>query len=416
MDQRSESQSGGSGEGDVAGPEARPGGPAPLKALPDPALLVCPDGNIVAANDLAIALFGRDPTGDALAGVLGQARFAVTADEPLRARAQGRHGDNVPFIVDVSIAATEWAPGERLVLLRELDAWLLIQESSRLLDLAFENSPIGLGVFNPKGEYIRVNPALCRLLDRPPEGLIGHRDQEFTHADDRQSDVDAAWRILNGELDVWQTEKRFVRPDGAVVWAIANMTFLRDEQGHAVAWMGQFQDITERKSLEERLRRLADEDPLTNVPNRRSFEESVRMTLEVSARHQIDGSLLMIDLDGFKDINDTHGHAVGDRTLAAVASALRSRLRSTDLLGRVGGDEFAVLLRATTGEQALGVASALAAIVRETKLGAGAPKVALNASVGVADFGTYPLPTVEELFAAADAAMYSAKRAAREER
>ncbi len=124
-----------------------------------------------------------------------------------------------------------------------------------------------------------------------------------------------------------------------------------------VAWLGQFQDITERKRLEQRLRQLADEDALTELPNRRSFEAAVRLTLELSARHQIAGSLLMIDLDGFKQINDSHGHATGD--------------------------------------------AALAASVRGVRLGDGRPDIELAASVGVAEFGTYPTPTVAELFAEA---------------
>ncbi|MEA2192720.1 MAG: hypothetical protein QOI73_2841 [Solirubrobacteraceae bacterium] len=393
--------------------EGRGRSAAPLRALPEPALVIDAQGAIVEANDLAIALFGRDPTGDAIAALLAQADLRLQAERPSRQRVQGRHGDNVPFILDVSVGVAEWAPGERLVLLRELDGALLVQESNRLLDIAFEKSPIGLGLFNPEGEYIRANPALCELLDRPLEGLIGRRDQEFTHRDDRQSDVDAAWRILDGEIDVWQTEKRFVRPDRTIVWAIASMTFLRDEHGHAVAWLGQFQDITERRSLEQRLRRLADEDALTSIPNRRSFEASVELALELSARHGIAGALLMIDLDGFKEINDTHGHALGDRVLAAVATALRQRLRATDLIARVGGDEFAVLLRATSGDAARGVADALAGVVRQMRLVPGDPEISLSASIGVADFGPLALPSAGELLAAADAAMYVAKRAAR---
>ena len=402
-------------EQDADGQEAGPTRSAPLDVLPDAALLIDGAGAVVAVNDLARQLFGHDPTADAVAGLLNQAELPADADTPIRLRVQGRHGDHVPFIADVSVADSDIAPGHRLVLLRELDTGLLIEESRRLLDLAFESAPIGMAFFNPEGEYIRVNDALCRLLDRARDGLLGHRDQEFTHPEDRESDVAAAWRILDGEIDTWQTEKRFVRPDGTVAWAIANMTFLRDEARRPVAWLGQFQDITERKALEDRLRQLADEDPLTQVPNRRSFEVAVRLTLELSARHQISGSLLMIDLDGFKAINDTHGHATGDAALAAVARGLRSRLRTTDLLARVGGDEFAVLLRATAGPRAQKVADALAACVRGVRLEAGRPEIELAASVGVADFGTYPLPTVEELFADADTAMYAAKRRARED-
>jgi len=83
--------------------------------------------------------------------------------------------------------------------------------------------------------------------------LLGHRDQEFTHPEHRASDIAAAWQILSGEIDTWQTEKRFVRPDGSAVWVIANMTFMRDEEGRALTWLGQFQDISDRKETEHAL-------------------------------------------------------------------------------------------------------------------------------------------------------------------
>jgi diguanylate cyclase (GGDEF)-like protein/PAS domain S-box-containing protein len=383
--------------------------PASLDALPDGAVVLDEGAVVVAANGLARELFGCDPTGARLPRLLRCPALYDPLDGPLRhGRAEATSSDGVPFVVEVSAAAPH--AGRRLVLLRKLDAPRLIEESERLLRVAFETAPIGMAFLNTAGEYLRVNPALCRLLDRSEEELRGRRDQEFTHPEHRASDVAAAWRILDGEIDTWQTEKRFLRPDGSAVWVIANMTFLRDEQGRALTWLGQFQDITERKALEERLRREADEDPLTGLPNRRRLEESIRLTLAMSSRHGFAGSVLVIDLDGFKEVNDTHGHAVGDAALAAVAQALDRRLRSTDLLARIGGDEFAVLLRVTGGEAARKLAADLVRTVRATTLAEGMPAIALDASIGVADFGEPPLPTVQELLAAADAAMYAAKR------
>jgi diguanylate cyclase (GGDEF)-like protein/PAS domain S-box-containing protein len=389
--------------------------PASLDALPDAALVLGADGIVAAVNALVPALFGCDPTGAPLAQLLSCDALDAVPDAPVRSvRAEVTRRDGVPFLVDISASAPD--AGRRLVFLRKLDTPRLVEESERLLQVAFETAPIGMAFFNTDGEYLRVNAALCALLDRAEADLLGRRDQEFTHPEHRASDVAAAWRILAGEIDTWQTEKRFLRPDGSAVWVIANMTFLRDEQGRALTWLGQFQDITERKGLEERLRRLADEDPLTGLPNRRGLEASIRLALAMCDRHALAGALLMIDLDGFKQVNDTHGHAVGDAALAAVAQSLRRRLRATDLLARVGGDEFAVLLRATSGVPALRLADVLVREVRTTTLEAGLPEIALDASIGVADFGPPPLPTVQELLASADAAMYAAKRRGGERR
>jgi len=269
-----------------------------------------------------------------------------------------------------------------------------------------------MAFFNPTGHYVRVNAALCRLLGRTAEDLVGRRDQELTHPADRASDVAAAWRILAGEIDSWQTEKRFVLPDGEVVWVIANMTFLRDEEGRALHWLGQFQDITARKQLEDRWQRLADEDPLTGLPNRRRFERDLEVVLSLSERHGYPGALLLLDLDDFKAINDRHGHAVGDAALVAVAQALRTRVRDTDTLVRVAGDEFALLLPHTGEQAARRVALELEAVLRGTTLGAGKPEIGLSVSVGVAGFGLAEHPTAAELLARADADMYAAKRRA----
>ena len=269
-------------------------------------------------------------------------------------------------------------------MLRELD-----RNAPGTLDAAFDAMPIGMALFNTDGEYVRVNGALCALLGRDAAELIGMRDQELTHPDDRQSDVDAAWRVLNGEVDTWQCEKRFVRPDGSVVWALANLTFLRDEYARPLCWVGQFQDITE-------LRRLASRDPLTDALNRRAFG--------VELERARDASVLVIDLDGFKDINDAHGHHAGDELLRRTADAIRGRLRRDDVLGRLGGDEFAVLLPHCDAAQAILVGNDLAALVAGQRFLFDGIECRVTASIGVA-----PVTTADEALAAADRAMYDAK-------
>ena len=145
-----------------------------------------------------------------------------------------------------------------MLALRELDRDELATEAHRYFGVAFDNAPIGMALFDTDGRYVRVNAALCRILGRTADSLLGRRDQEFTHPDDRQADIDAAWEILGGRRDTHQTEKRFVRPDGTVVWTLANLTFLRDPAGRPLSWVGQFQDITARRESEQALRRQHD--------------------------------------------------------------------------------------------------------------------------------------------------------------
>jgi diguanylate cyclase (GGDEF)-like protein/PAS domain S-box-containing protein len=365
----------------------------PLGLLPEVALVVTPDGHIVSANAGAATMFGRDPAGGTIAAAIpdparlwravdGLAPGASVSPIPL----EGRRANGVPFALDASVSVLE--DGRLLCLLRELD-----RQAPGTLDAAFDAMPIGMALFNTDGEYVRVNGALCALLARPEHELIGTRDNALTHPDDRQSDIDAAWRILRGEFSSWQCEKRFVRPDGSVVWTLANLTFLRDEYGRPLCWVGQFQDITE-------LRRMALRDPLTDALNRRAFDTE----LTRAAGSGMPAALLVLDLDGFKEINDAHGHHAGDELLRRTADGLRARLRREDALARLGGDEFAVLLGHCDLERAALVANELAALIAAQSFRFDGIERSVTASVGVA-----VVETPADALSAADRAMYAAK-------
>jgi diguanylate cyclase (GGDEF)-like protein/PAS domain S-box-containing protein len=373
-----------------------------LDALPVAALALDDANVVVAANAGARALL-PEIDGRPLAELLGRGPPAGGGAW----RAELTDADRLPVLVDVHCGPR--SGGVRVALVVRISETALLEESRLVLDAAFERAPIGMAFFNPAGEYVRVNASLCAFLGRTAEDLLGRRDQELTHPAHRASDVAAAWRILAGELDCWQTEKRFVRADGAEVWAIANLTFLRDAGGRALHWLGQFQDITARKELEARLQRLADEDPLTGLPNRRRFERELQSALALSARDALPGSLLLLDLDGFKAINDAHGHAAGDAALVAVADALRARVRRTDTLARVGGDEFALLLPHTGADTARRVAADAEVAVAAPLP---APGIRLSVCIGIAGFGPGEQPSPAELMARADADMYAAKRRA----
>jgi diguanylate cyclase (GGDEF)-like protein len=163
-------------------------------------------------------------------------------------------------------------------------------------------------------------------------------------------------------------------------------------------------------SRSERMRELerqASQDALTGLGNRRRFEEDLAATMARSRRDGTTGALLMLDLDRFKQVNDSHGHPAGDQLLEEVAEALRRRTRASDSLARLGGDEFAVILPRCSREEALIVAEAIAGEIRRHHPQDGVDPVTV--SIGIAMFGTDPQTSVATIVSDADAAMYAAK-------
>jgi len=169
-------------------------------------------------------------------------------------------------------------------------------------------------------------------------------------------------------------------------------------------------------SRNERMRELqqqASHDPLTGLKNRRRFAEDVGTELARSHRTRVGGALLMLDLDNFKQVNDTLGHPMGDRVMEEIAGVLHRRMRVTDVVGRIGGDEFGIVLPGCNREQAIDISESIAAAVREhVRPEDDLPPI--TASVGIAMFGDDPRADYDSLQAEADAALYEAKRDGRD--
>ncbi len=171
--------------------------------------------------------------------------------------------------------------------------------------------------------------------------------------------------------------------------------------------------VWSRNERMRELQRQASQDSLTGLKNRRRFEEDLRIEMARAHREGAEGALLMLDLDNFKQVNDSLGHPIGDRLIEEIAGVLRGRMRETDVLARLGGDEFAIVLPNCDIEEAHGVAEAITAAVREhVPKHDGVPPV--TASVGIATFGAGTNATFDSVQANADAAMYSAKQAGRD--
>lgn len=242
-------------------------------------------------------------------------------------------------------------------------------------------------------------------------GAFGGSFAEFLaliHPEDQDRVVAAGQRCLVGSGE-YAVEYRVVWPDGAVRWIASKGNVVRGPDGRPARLMGVLRDVTERRSLEAELTILATQDELTRLPNRRHFLEQARREFERSRRYGSSLSLLMVDADHFKNINDTHGHAGGDAALRALAETGRVLLREADVLGRLGGEEFSLLLPETGLNQAVVVAERLrmaVAALRTPMPGGG--EAAFTVSVGVASLGP-GVESVDELLKRADRALYAAK-------
>jgi len=198
------------------------------------------------------------------------------------------------------------------------------------------------------------------------------------------------------------------RKDRSRVWIENVLSFLRDEHQRPVGIVGVSREITERKRLTEELRNLAITDPLTGVYNRRHFLEELQREMSRSNRYTCPFSLIMLDVDHFKEVNDRFGHEAGDRVLKELAEMIRKRIRSTDLLARWGGEEFLILLANTNAPSAVKlVEDLLKLLMARTFSGIGR----VTASFGVA--GHRVGEGVNEFITRVDNLMYQAKKGGR---
>lgn len=267
-----------------------------------------------------------------------------------------------------------------------------------------ENAPFPIIITRLEDGVIRyVNPAAAQALELPPEAIVGERTESFyANPQDRQV-------IRNHLLEhgtVRDFEVRLKRANEAEFWAALSATCILFEEERAafVALM----DISERKDLETRLKRLAMTDDLTGLYNRRSFVREGDDELAVARSKHQPAALLMLDVDEFKLLNDTHGHAAGDRALRRLAAMFHRHMRERDIAGRLGGEEFGVLLADTDLGGAVAWAETLRAEIQEEPLAGGNGEVRMTASVGVAVLDP-EVKDLDDLLNRADTALYAAK-------
>jgi diguanylate cyclase (GGDEF)-like protein/PAS domain S-box-containing protein len=270
-------------------------------------------------------------------------------------------------------------------------------------------SAAGEGIFRNdlEGRVTYANPAALEMLGYSVEEMLGRRSHQLFHhtrANGAAYPVSecAAGKSLTEGATRRITDELFWRKDGSSIAVDYTSTPIR-AGGRIVGVVTVFDDVTHQRQMEEQLRHQADHDSLTGLFNRRRFEQEVSSQLNYARRYSRPGALLLMDLDTFKFVNDSYGHPIGDRVLSDVGASLSATVRDTDVVARIGGDEFAILLREAEGLEAIAVAKKLIAAVRARS------KPTIGASVGIAPFDGAGEKTPDELLVAADIALYEAK-------
>ncbi len=222
------------------------------------------------------------------------------------------------------------------------------QLSASVMLRAFEQSHEAILITDGSNRVVAVNPAFTLLTGYTPEEIIGH-DPKFLSSGRVPPEFYAAmWQTLN-EQDFWEGEIWDKRKDGGIYPKWLAISIIRDDRGAVRNYVANFTDISASKEAADRLAHLAYHDPLTGLPNRLAFELHLSQALRVAQREGRQIALMLIDLDNFKNINDTLGHHVGDAFLKKVATRLRDCVRASDLVARLGGDEFVVVLPEISG-------------------------------------------------------------------
>ena len=288
-----------------------------------------------------------------------------------------------------------------------------LQAEAEHLRLIIDTVPAYIYAKDSDGRFILANKAMANLFGVAPEEAIGRTNRDYGATEEqtalyRQQDRE----VLQTGKAMFIPEEESMRPDRTPGWFQTTKIPYRHPEGDTPAILGVSIDITERRANDERIRYMAQHDGLTGLPNRALFADRLSQALALARRNSSRVVVFFIDLDGFKPVNDTHGHAVGDLVLQETARRLLASVRSSDCVGRIGGDEFVLFIQdAATPDDATLVADKIYSSIRLPYLHQDL-SLHLSASVG---FAQYPEDGTDEnaLFQKADAAMYEAKRLAK---
>ena len=290
-----------------------------------------------------------------------------------------------------------------------------LREREEQLRFVLEGSELGFWDWNLETQSVKRNERWAIMLGYTYEEIQQTTQQwtDFIYPDDRERAWASIKDVLEGRSLIHKIEYRMLHKDGGYRWILDQAKVMqRDNNGNPIRMCGTHTDVTDRKNMELELERQAHIDYLTGINNRRYFMMLANNELKRDKRHHHDLSLLMFDVDHFKAINDQYGHQVGDLVLQKLVIECRDNLRTEDIFGRIGGEEFAVLLPETEIEAAIEIAERLRMITANTFLVLENGK-SLHVTISVGVTSCSCIDDIDLLLSQADKALYNAKNSGR---
>lgn len=396
---------------------------ADLTRISNDVILLTDEGDtIVEINERAERLYGRSPA--ALVGL--PLRDLCHPDAVPRhdhdwqhADTEGgliesvhRRHDGTPFPVEISVRTLD-VDGRRYhqAVVRDISERRRLEDRMHLYSLVFDTTSEAVLITDAEQRIVAVNPAFIDITGYTQDEVLGRTPRLLSSGRQDASFYARMWACLSG-TGRWQGEIWNRRKDGHIYPEWQSISAVRDAAGRVTHYVAIFSDISERKATEERMRHLAQHDPLTNLPNRVLMQDRLQQALSAADRTGARVALMVIDLDRFKNVNDSLGHTAGDELLRGVAKRLQAALRQGDTVCRLGGDEFVVIIPAvwSPGEVATLAERLLSTLAGTFQLCG--HNLQVTPSIGVSVFpddGT----DIDTLMRNADTAMYQAKEMGR---
>lgn len=403
-----------------------------MDAVIDGVIKIDPVGRIIAYNQSAEKIFGYTPSEvmGCNVNMLMPSPYHEAHDEYLgnymatgKAKiigigreVQGKRKNGEVFPMSLGVTEVTSSDHRYFVgMVRDLSVEKALQAELKnkqlFLEGLIENNDALTFVKDAEGKYLLVNRRFEQVIGYPREDVLGKKDSEIF-----SEDLASHFRTVDLEVletgRVVKAEERFTKFESEYYFLSTKFPVL-NPQGEPVGVCGVATDITDLKRTQHALERLSEVDELSGLSNRRHFVVLAKQELIRASRYAHQASILMIDIDHFKRINDTYGHQFGDQVITLVGNTIRAQLRSSDIAGRMGGEEFAVLLPNTNLQQAVGVAEKLRILIGKASIQTPQKKpLSCTISIGITELAGRNLD-LERFLAEADCALYAAKNSGR---